>query len=294
MATPKKLEAPTGHRAGNEPAWRIGGSFFPGAWKLKGWASIHLFLLLLMAVTPAILAQPSSFTPVPVAGYSNRYHSIYLEAKRHWQMDTNRAEVASEYAHACFERGDYSANDKERAALAEEGIAASHRAIALDPKSAAARHYLGLNLGQLARTKLFSALGLLDDMEATWKKSIELDEKFRFAAAHRSLGLLYLDAPGWPLSLGSRARARQHLKTAVELGPEYPDNQLCWLEALLRWGEMKSVRSQLGTVEDILKTARAQFTGDAWSRDWLEWEDRWRKIKAKAAVVPARSPRGRQ
>ena len=48
------------------------------------------------------------------------------------------------------------------------------RAILLAPDSAAAHFYLGVNLGQLARTKLFTALGLLSDMETAWNRTVEL------------------------------------------------------------------------------------------------------------------------
>jgi hypothetical protein len=232
----------------------------------------------------------------PASSFKSRYERLYREAQSRWRKETNSAEAASGFARACFDWADFSTNDTQRAALAEEGIAASKRAIALAPASAAARLYLGMNLGQLARTKLFTALHLLDEMEATWKKAIELDAKFDYAGAHRSLGLLYLDAPGWPLSLGSRARARQHLKRAVELCPDYPGNQLCWLEALLKWDDAKAVRAQTNAVEEILITARGKLTGEEWKRDWEEWDARWRKIKARvsASTAPARSPRGAQ
>jgi tetratricopeptide (TPR) repeat protein len=151
--------------------------------------------------------------------------------------------------------------------------------------------YLGMNLGQVARTKLLGALGILDEMEAVWKKAIALDPKYDYAGAHRSLGLLYLDAPGWPTSIGSKSKARQHLEKAVELNPEYPGNRLCLLEAQLKWGETKTVRAQISPVEAVLKTARTNLTGEAWARDWQEWDERWQKIKIEAGVVSARSPK---
>lgn len=230
----------------------------------------------------------------PAVSSSARFEHRYRETFSRWQKETNNAETAWHFARACFDWADFATNDTQRAVIAEEGIAASRRAIALAPESSAARLYLGMNLGQLARTKLFSALGLLNDMEATWHRAIELDPKFDHAGAHRSLGLLYLDAPGWPVSIGNRAKARQQLKKSVELCPEYPGNQICWLEALLKWDETKTVRAQIAGVEEVLKGARSKFAGEEWKRDWEEWDARWEKIKTKAAVAPARSPRNAQ
>jgi tetratricopeptide (TPR) repeat protein len=253
---------------------------------LESGAAILAGVLLLNSLCRG--AEPLASATSSVA----QVEGLYREARSRWHAGTNSAEAAWHFARACFDRAEFATNDTQRAALAEEGIAASKRALALAPDSAAARLYLGMNLGQLARTKLFTALHLLDEMEATWKKAIELDAKFDHAGAHRSLGLLYLDAPGWPLSLGSRAKARQHLKKAVELCPDYPGNQLCWLEALLKWDEMKAVRAQIDAVEVILQTARGRLAGEEWKRDWEEWDARWKKIKARAAVAPVRSPKG--
>src|SRR5206468_3539257 len=97
------------------------------------------------------------------------------------------------------------------------------------------------------------------------------------------LGLLYLDAPGWPTSIGSRTKARLHLRTAVELSPDYPENWLCLLEAFLKWGDKSAVQSQLAQSEEMLKRARKIFTGENWESSWQDWDRRWEKIKGKAA-----------
>jgi len=227
----------------------------------------------------------------PAESASDRAHRLYVESRRLACAETNNVAAACDFARACFDWADFATNDTQRAAIAEEGIASSRRGIALAPASACPRLYLGLNLGQLARTKLWGALSLLDDMEATWLKAIELDPKFNYAGAHRAVGLLYLEAPGWPISLGSHAKARQHLKKAVELSPDYPDNQLCWLEALLKWDEMKTVVAHTNTVEMVMTAARSKFTGEEWKRDWEDWDDHWQKIKAKVAAARIRSAR---
>lgn len=246
-----------------------------------------------MGVLSLAAADIPDLPRVAAGDHSNQVHQTYVDWTNRYAQDQTNSETAWRFAKACFERADFSANDTQRAAFAELGIAASKHAIAFDTNSAAGYFYLGVNLGQMARTKLFTALGLLDEMEAAWNRSIAIDAKFHYAAAERSLGLLYLDAPGWPISLGSRSKARKHLQQATKLAPEYPENHLCWLEAQLKWGESKSVKTQLSNIEAILQSGRTNFTGADWSRDWEDWDARWKRIRAKTeSGVNARSPKG--
>ena len=126
--------------------------------------------------------------------------------------------------------------------------------------------------------------------------AIDLDPKFDFAGPHRSLGLLYLDAPGWPASIGNRTKARLHLRKAVELSPDYPDNWLSLLEGYLKWSEKSIVQAQLASTEEMLQRARKNLTGEKWELSWHDWERRWAKIKAKASESASslESPRQRK
>ena len=226
-----------------------------------------------------------------VTSIAARPQRLYDEAKARWRKETNSVEAAWQFGRAAFDLAELATNDTRRAALANEGIDACRRAIALDPKSAGAHYYLGLSYGQLAQTKLLGALKLVDQMEEVWKKTIALDPKFDYAGGHRTLGVLYRDAPGWPTSVGSRSKARQHLQKALELRPDYPGNRLSLYEAYAQWGEKKIVQEQARATEEFLKNARTRFTGEEWALDWQDWDNRWGTIKARCSVVPARSPR---
>ena len=78
------------------------------------------------------------------------------------------------------------------------------RRIARESNSAPAHYYLGMNLGQLARTKGLAALRLVSQMEHEFTRARELDEQLDWAGPDRNLGLLYRDAPAIG-SVGSRA-----------------------------------------------------------------------------------------
>jgi hypothetical protein len=118
-------------------------------------------------------------------------------------------------------------------------------------------------------------------MEKEFSLARQLDERFDHAGPDRGLGLLYLDAPTLG-SIGSRTKARQHLRRAVELAPDYPENRLNLVEAYVKWSERADAGRELRTLEDQLPAARAAFTGPAWASSWTDWDQRLKKVKKRA------------
>lgn len=226
----------------------------------------------------------------PRVDFAARAQRLFIESQERLRAQPTNAEAAWQFARAAFDLAEFATNDTQRAALADEAIAVARRLIEREPRLAAAHYYLALNLGQLARTKSLGALKLVQEMEQRFKTARELDEHFDFAGPDRSLGLLYLDAPGWPASIGSRAKARLHLERAVELAPDFPENRLCLLEALLKWRDKKAAQRQAVNLSEVLQRARTNLTGAAWAGAWADWERRWedaqRKLKAKPPACP--------
>jgi tetratricopeptide (TPR) repeat protein len=249
---------------------------------------LALGLAAMLAGAEPVVAQTNQPAAESIAARIERiYHAAWAHT-RHSPNDTN---AAWQFGRACFDWADFAVNEQQRETIAEQGITACQRALHLNAQSAPARYYLAMNRGQLARTKTLGALKLVQEMEADFKTAIELDPSFDHAGPHRSLGLLYRDAPGWPTSIGSRAHALEHLTKAVELSPDYPDNQLSLLEAWLQWGEKKKVYSSIEAVEAVLSAARQKLTGPDWQASWQDWDERWKKIKAKATFARTESPR---
>lgn len=255
-----------------------------------------LLLTLLATPLPAAytnrVAEAASQTPL---GERERLARTYAEAKARFGAAPTNTEAAWHLARACFDGADLAANDAQRVALAREGIAVCRQLMARAPRLAAGHYYLGLNLGELARTETLRALKLVKEMEAEFKTAIELDPQFDYGGPDRSLGLLYQDAPGWPVSLGSRRRAREHLAQAVQQAPGFPENRLCLLEALLEAGNRQAARVELAATETTLPAARAQFSGEQWAAPWKDWETRLAAAKARLGDngEPTRSPRDR-
>jgi tetratricopeptide (TPR) repeat protein len=211
----------------------------------------------------------------------SRAAEVYQAARALFQSQPTNAVAAWQLAAACFDECEFSHDDAERARFAQEGIRAAREAVVLNPVLAAAHYYLGMDLAQLARTKLLGALNLLDEVEKEWKRTAQLDENFDYAGADRNLGMLYVEAPGWPLSMGSTTNARQHLLRAVKLHPEYPENHLNLIEAYLKWNNRAEGKLAAKEFAGLLPAATKKFTGPAWESYWVDWNKRWSNFQAK-------------
>ena len=74
-----------------------------------------------------------------------------------------------------------------------------------------------MNFGELAEAEApsIAAYKLVNEIEREFKAAADLDEHFDYAGPARCLGLLYRDAPGWPISIGSKHKAREWLERAA-------------------------------------------------------------------------------
>lgn len=200
----------------------------------------------------------------------------------HLASKTNVALVVA-YGRAAFDWADAAATSREREAIAAEAIAALRVAEAAHPGNPGVHFYLGTNLGQLARTKTLGALKLVREMEQHFLESARLDPKFNHASAHRSLGILYNEAPGWPASVGNRAHARSQLETAVKLAPRHPDNWISLMEVLRDVEDWKALAESAPKYEALVPELRLEWTGPEWEKPWLDWDDRFAALRRELA-----------
>ena len=218
---------------------------------------------------------------------------VFLATQARHQADPTNADASCEFARACFDRAEFAETKGQRADLAEKGIAVCRALLARETNSAAGHYLLGMNLGQLARTKLLGALKIVDEMEREFKTASQLDQDLDHAGPERNLGLLYLNAPSIG-SIGNRKKARYYLQQAVHLAPDFPENRLNLAEACLQWHEYHTAQHQLDELEKALPRAHKQFTGEKWTACWWDWNKRIEAIKQKLVETPVvSSPRGR-
>jgi tetratricopeptide (TPR) repeat protein len=226
--------------------------------------------------------------------YSAEAMREFTQAQKEYHTHAQDSAAAWHFGRACFDLAEFATNKTERADIAQQGIAASRRAVEKDTNSAPAHYYLGLNLGQLARTRSLGALKLVGEMEREFLRARELDSHFDYAGADRTLGLLYRDAPSIG-SVGSRTKAHQRLQQAVDLAPDYPENRLNLVEAYLKWGDRNSARRELKQLEADLPRSQNDFPGARWEGAWADWDERLTKAR-RALDLPAKveSPKQRE
>ena len=122
------------------------------------------------------------------------------------------------------------------------------------PDRVEGHYWLAMNLcgqsdegGKLLGRKLLPLI--LEEL----KRALALDETYDQAGAHRVLGRIYYEAPGWPLSVGDMQKSLQHLKAAVRLSPATGTNHLYLAQTLLRLNEAMPARQELA---QVLKSSR--------------------------------------
>ncbi|HAM73694.1 MAG TPA: hypothetical protein DCM86_18830 [Verrucomicrobiales bacterium] len=215
----------------------------------------------------------------------------YRAARVAWETNRFDLERSSTLAETCFDRAEFCSADKERSALAEEGISASREVVRRSSNNVAGHFFLAMNLGQLARTRVFTALGLVSEMERHFLAAVALDPGFRDAGPERSLGMLYAQAPGWPTSIGSKSKARQHLQRAVDLAPDFPENLLSLLEAEMGFGDRRRVATRIPELDKTLARGRSLPALASRVEEWKEWESRAAALRKYADTAPPASGR---
>jgi hypothetical protein len=207
--------------------------------------------------------------------FAVRAGAEYHRAQMRFQSNTNDPAAAWQFARACFDFNDFATNNAGRATLANQGIAACRQLLACESNSVPGHYYLAIELGQLADTRRnLAAFKMVREMEREFKTAGDLDEHFDYAGPARCLGLLYRDAPGWPVSIGSRHKAREWLEQAVQLAPDYPENHLNLVESRLQWNDRAGAKNELKTLDALWPSAQTNLTGEAWERSWNEWSTR--------------------
>lgn len=219
------------------------------------------------------VAYPASDPPPPIIQQN------YDNSRRDYNAKPDDDALACKFAAACFDLADFARDSAERAKLANEGIAASRGVVARQSQSGPGHYYLGLNLAQLARTKSWAALGIVNEMDNELKLAVQLDPKIDHGGPDRFLGLLYRDAPGWPISVGSRNKARRHLEHALTLDPNFPDNLLNLAESEYTWNEHSASADHLEQLRGILSEARKKFSGPYWEPSWKDWDHRIEQLQ---------------
>lgn len=118
--------------------------------------------------------------------------------------------------------GDRSPGD-QKLELFETGKAYAEQGVSVIPNSPDAHFWSGALIGKVGQTKgILNSLFMIKPLKASLDRVLEIDSQY--ARAYFALSQLYLQAPGWPLSIGDKKLALENAERSVELDPDDPEH----------------------------------------------------------------------
>ncbi len=240
----------------------------------------------------ALAAATALGQPAVTATFAARAEQAFARAQREFAAHPGEADAAWHLGRASYDWADFATNAEHRAAVAQAGIAACRQLLARDPQSAPGHYYLAMDYGELAIAEApsLAAYKLIGEIEHEFKAAADLDERLDFAGAPRGLGLLYRDSPGWPVSIGSKRKAREWLDHAAALAPDFPENQMNLLESHVRWHQEAEAEKAWQTLAALWPAARTNLAGVAWEQCWDDWTTRRAAAKTGFEKAFKRAP----
>jgi tetratricopeptide (TPR) repeat protein len=164
-----------------------------------------------------------------------------------------RALVLAHLGRTCFVLGQL-VPEPQAMGYYQQGQSYAETQIREEPNRVEGHYWLAMSLcGQADVGGKLLGHRLLPRILEELQRSVALDATYDQAGAHRVLGRIYYEAPGWPLSVGDMQKSRQHLQTAVRLAPATSTNHLYLAQTLSRLQEAGLARQEL---EQVLKSTR--------------------------------------
>ena len=214
--------------------------------------------------------------PAAKVTFAARAQQAFASAQREFAAHSGEADAASRLGRASYDWAEFATNAVQRAEVAQTGITACRQLVGREPQSAPGHYYLAMDYGELAQAEApsMAAYKLIREIEREFKAAADLNERLDFAGPPRCLGLLYRDAPSWPISIGSKRKAREWLERAAALAPDFPENQMNLVESYVRWHQEAEAEKAWRKLAVIWPAARTNLAGVAWEQSWDDWSTR--------------------
>lgn len=122
------------------------------------------------------------------------------------------------------------------------------------------------------------ALSEVKAAKGLFEKALQLDETALDGSAYTSLGSLYYQVPGWPISFGSDKKAREYLLKGLEINPNGIDSNYFYGDFLL---QQKQYKAAVAVLEKALQAPARTGREDADAGRRLEIEQALSKARSK-------------
>ncbi|HHY09660.1 MAG TPA: hypothetical protein GX528_03745 [Firmicutes bacterium] len=138
--------------------------------------------------------------------------------------------------------------EEGKLAVFEAGKEYAEQAIEILPESADAHYWLAALIGRAGQTRgILSSLFMVRPMKDALDRTLELDDTY--ADAYWVLSQLYHQAPGFPLSIGSKKHSLENAKIAVSFEPDNVEFLLQLAKSLDYNGEKEAA---IATLNELL------------------------------------------
>jgi hypothetical protein len=165
--------------------------------------------------------------------------TVEISAQKYKEAMAIRADeytVLWEAARTCVWLGNYGPEAK-RKDYVKQGLKYANTAVQLQPDGEAGLFYHGALAGELADLDFFYGSDAIQIIEGRMQQLIENKSTFIYGGPDRVLAILYMRAPGPPLSVGDYDKALTHMQRALAIESHWLENQLYMAELELRLGE---------------------------------------------------------
>ena len=154
---------------------------------------------------------------------------LLIAPPAHASLNSDLDGLQQEWARIKYLLSNKDAKLKSIAELEKRAAAIS----AANPKSTEAKIWEAIILATDANiTKSMSGLPKVERAKELLEESLKMNPRAMDGAAHMTLGSMYYQVPGWPVSFGSDKKAEEHLKKALEIDPDGMDTNY-WYGAFL-------------------------------------------------------------
>jgi len=204
-----------------------------------------LFLAFIGTSRLTVAAQSDSFDPR--LGMDNSFQGFQkLEEKiqKSLQKNSSSWELYWQLARAQFYIGNRAKSEKEQRNFFSLCKQNAERSLEFNPDSAGGNYFKAICIGKIGELSgIWSSLSMISGFREQMERVVQLEPGLEFGGPHRALGKLFHDLPFF--LGGDLKRSIEHLRLAVQLGPEYSDNYYYLSESLFDAEEYESAKSIL-------------------------------------------------
>ena len=151
---------------------------------------------------------------------------------------------------------------------AKEGILYASRCIKSEPEMVACYYYRSVNTGLFYQARIIGYQKGLKNMISDCNVIIKLNPNFEHAGAYLILGQIYSQVPKTAARPTDITRdlelAENHLKRAVSISPDYPENHLYLAKVQLDLGLDDEARTELLNAQKLMKKWKSSMYYNEW------------------------------